>query len=117
MFASAEKFFAKYLGGRYQETATPEVAQRLKEITIDPKNVVITKPGDMSAAAGVDLTGKWTWMVDAGGQQIPVNIEVKQSGGAFSGVSSSQLGTGTIDQGKVAGTNFTAVLTTELQGQ
>lgn len=39
MFAEAEKFLAKYLGGRHQETMTPEVATRLKEITVDVKTV------------------------------------------------------------------------------
>jgi len=43
MFSQAEKFFAKYLGGRYQEGATPEVAARLKEITVDVKTVKVTK--------------------------------------------------------------------------
>src|SRR5947207_12889036 len=43
MMAAAEKFLAKYLGGRYQEDMTPEVAQRLKEITVDPKTVVLAK--------------------------------------------------------------------------
>ena len=43
MFASAEKFFAKYLGGRYQVDMTPEVATRLKEITVDVKTVTLPK--------------------------------------------------------------------------
>lgn len=43
MFAQAEKFLAKYLGGRYQETMTPEVATRLKEITVDVKTVHLEK--------------------------------------------------------------------------
>ena len=42
MLALAEKFLAKYLGGRYQETMTPEVAKRLQEITVDPKTVQTT---------------------------------------------------------------------------
>jgi hypothetical protein len=37
-----EKFLAKYLGGRFQETGSPECVKRLKEITIDPKTVTIT---------------------------------------------------------------------------
>jgi len=37
--ALTEKFLAKYLGGRYQESLTPEVAKRLQEITVDPKTV------------------------------------------------------------------------------
>src|SRR4029453_2849556 len=46
MFALAEKFLAKYLGGRYQESMTPEVAKRLQEITVDPKTVTLTKAVD-----------------------------------------------------------------------
>jgi len=39
MFAAAEKFLAKHLGGRYQEGGTAEVMTRLTEITVDPKTV------------------------------------------------------------------------------
>ena len=45
MLAAAEKFFAKHLGGRYQESMTPEVAKRLKEITVDVKTVSLVKKG------------------------------------------------------------------------
>jgi pimeloyl-ACP methyl ester carboxylesterase len=44
MFAAIEKFLAKHLGGRYQESMTPEVATRLKEIMVEPNTVVLTKP-------------------------------------------------------------------------
>ena len=37
MLAAAEKFLATYLGGRYQEGMTPEVAKRLGEIKVDVK--------------------------------------------------------------------------------
>jgi dipeptidyl aminopeptidase/acylaminoacyl peptidase len=43
MFASAEKFLAKYLNGRYQETMPADVSARLKEITVDPKTVTRAK--------------------------------------------------------------------------
>ncbi len=39
MLALSEKFMAQYLGGRYQESMTPEVAKRLQELTVDPKTV------------------------------------------------------------------------------
>jgi dipeptidyl aminopeptidase/acylaminoacyl peptidase len=39
--AAMEKFFAKYLGGRYQETMTPEVSKRLEEITVDINTVKV----------------------------------------------------------------------------
>lgn len=52
MFMAVEKFLATYLDGRYQQDGTPEVTARLKEITVDPKTVVVTKKVD-AAAAGV----------------------------------------------------------------
>ena len=44
MLAAAEKFLASHLGGRYQESMKPEVAERLKEITVDPKTVILKTP-------------------------------------------------------------------------
>ncbi len=43
MFMAVEKFLAAHLEGRYQEGGSPEVEARLKEITVDPKTVVISK--------------------------------------------------------------------------
>ena len=43
---ATENFFAKYLGGRAQEGGTPEVVARLKEVTVDPKTVVLAKKID-----------------------------------------------------------------------
>ena len=44
MYATAEAFLAKHLKGRFQPDMTPEVATRLKEITVDPKTVTLAKP-------------------------------------------------------------------------
>ncbi len=47
MLALVEKFLAKYLGGRYEESLTPEVSKRLQEMTVDPKSVTLaTNPSD-----------------------------------------------------------------------
>src|ERR1019366_7981434 len=43
-------FPVEYLGGRYQEDMTPEVAARLKEITVDPKTVVLARKIDAGSA-------------------------------------------------------------------
>ncbi|HEV8083160.1 MAG TPA: prolyl oligopeptidase family serine peptidase [Chitinophagaceae bacterium] len=43
LFAEAEKFLAKYLGGRYQEDLKPAIEKRLKEITVDIKTVELKK--------------------------------------------------------------------------
>jgi dipeptidyl aminopeptidase/acylaminoacyl peptidase len=45
VLAAAEKFLAKHLGGRYQESMPPEVAERLKVLTVDVKSLSLsTKP-------------------------------------------------------------------------
>jgi len=38
-YAATERFLAEHLDGRYQEGGTPEVMQRLREITVDPETV------------------------------------------------------------------------------
>jgi dipeptidyl aminopeptidase/acylaminoacyl peptidase len=92
MFAAAEKFLAKHLGGRFQESMTPEVAARLKEITVDVKTVELVKPVDASAVGlpkpAVDLQpGTFTYKgsIQVGGQTIPlpVTTEIKEAGGAW----------------------------------
>ncbi|MBC6607947.1 prolyl oligopeptidase family serine peptidase [Hymenobacter sp. BT188] len=45
MLAASEKFLAKQLNGRYQESMSPAVAKRLSEITVDPKTVELKKIG------------------------------------------------------------------------
>ena len=51
MIATTEKFLAKYLGGRFQEDVKPEVAARLKEITVDVKTVTLPKKVEATASA------------------------------------------------------------------
>jgi dipeptidyl aminopeptidase/acylaminoacyl peptidase len=120
MIAAAEKFLAKHLGGRYQESMTPEVAKRLGEITVNVKNVTIAQPAAMpaTAPAGVAImTGVWTLMADAGDQAIEVSMEIKQDGMTFAGTTAAAIGAGTISGGKLNGTAFTATLISDVQGQ
>lgn len=119
MIAASERFLAKHLGGRFQEAMTPEVAQRLKEITVDPKTVTITTPKtmSMSAAPSVNISGKWEMAADAQGQQVPVTVEFKQDGAKLTGTLSSPFGAGTIENGKVSANNVTGNLSVEIQGQ
>ncbi|HUR99007.1 MAG TPA: S9 family peptidase [Pyrinomonadaceae bacterium] len=117
MFAAGEKFLAQYLGGRYQETMTPEVAKRLAEITVDPKTVVMVQKASASGAVGTGLNGKWSWVVEAPGQQLELAVELKEVGGSFSGTSTSMIGNAVIEGGKVNGKKFTAKLKADIQGQ
>ena len=81
MFAASEMFFAKYLKGRFQEGGKPDVMQRLPEITVDPKTVVLAKKTDAASVVVpkvvAELTvGSTTWAgtLAAGGQNIPVTM-------------------------------------------
>jgi len=68
MMMASEKFLAERLGGRYQEGGTPEVVARLKEITVDPKTVVLAKKVEASSVAAPKIAGTLaagTWNYDA----------------------------------------------------
>jgi hypothetical protein len=91
MIATAEKFLAKHIGGRYQESMTPEVATRLKEITVDVKTVALAKR--VEAPAGTpqptaDLKpGKANYAakIEVNGQSIPIQVvvEIAEDGGLW----------------------------------
>src|SRR5438105_7601735 len=49
MFAGAEKFFAKFLNGRYQEDIKPETAARPQEISGDVTRLTTPKIVNVSA--------------------------------------------------------------------
>ena len=91
MFASAEKFLAKYLGGRFQEGMTPEVTQRLKEINVDVKTVTLPKTISSTSEVpkpAVDLrpgTHNYKATIALGGQSIPLTAktDIKEENGAW----------------------------------
>ena len=84
LFMESEKFLAQYLGGRAQSGGSPEAAARLKEISVDPKTVVITKKVDAaSVSAPVPtlplVTGEFQYAmkIAMGGQEIPMKLVLK----------------------------------------
>ena len=91
MFASAEKFLAKYLGGRFQEGMTPEVSQRLKEINVDVKTVTLPKMMTSTSEVpkpAVDLrpgTHNYKATIALGGQSVPLSskTDIKEENGAW----------------------------------
>jgi len=103
LWAASETFFAKHIGGRFQEGATPEVEKRLAEITVDPKTVVLSTV--LSAeAVGVPKvvaslapgTSSYKGTIEAGGQTIPVSItqtiEEKDGSWVVSGTAKLPMG-------------------------
>jgi dipeptidyl aminopeptidase/acylaminoacyl peptidase len=117
MFAAAEKFLAQYLGGRYQESMTPEVTKRLSEITVDPKTVTMEKKADMKSGPGASVGGKWTWTVEAPNQMIELAVDLKQEAAGFTGTSTSMIGNALIEGGKVSGKSITAIMKAHIQDQ
>ena len=89
---ASEKFLAKYLGGRAQDGGTPEVVARLKEVTVDPKTVVLAKKVDAGAVGlpktAIDLqpgTLKYKATIEMGGQQMPLSVSttIAEEGGGW----------------------------------
>jgi dipeptidyl aminopeptidase/acylaminoacyl peptidase len=92
MFAASEKFLAKHLGGRYQESMTPEVGARLKEITVDPATVVLPKKVDAAsvgvpkvAASLTPVALRYSATIQHGAQTMKLKLatEVKEEGDAW----------------------------------
>jgi dipeptidyl aminopeptidase/acylaminoacyl peptidase len=92
MIAASEKFFAHYLGGQYQEDMTPEVATRLREITVDPKTVVLARKIAASAVSALRIATplqpgvlKYKVTIQMGAQSIPLTManEIKAEDGAW----------------------------------
>ena len=120
MIAASEKFLAKHLGGRYQESATPEVAKRLAEITVDPASVKIattTAATTTTVGPAANVAGIWNMSVDAGGQTISLAVTLTQTGADFSGTMSSSVSNGKFENGKVNGSTLTATINADIQGQ
>src|SRR5688572_17683826 len=89
MFAEAEKFLAKHLGGRFQEDMKPDVETRLSELMIDVETVKMPEKVDMHAAPEINLSGKWRISASLMGQEISVMLDLSQDGSSFTGKTSS----------------------------
>ncbi len=99
MLARTEEFLAKHLGGRYQETMSQEVAQRLEEITVDVATVTLPEALDVTALdapqPSQDLeAGSYNYQVtvEMGEQKIPMEkqLEIKEEGDTWVMVESAQ---------------------------
>jgi dipeptidyl aminopeptidase/acylaminoacyl peptidase len=92
LWAASETFFAKHLGGRFQESSTPEVAKRLAEVTVDPKTVVLSKPVDARTVGAPKTafpltagTASYQGTIEAGGQTMPMSAtqSIAEQGGTW----------------------------------
>lgn len=104
LFMASEKFFAEHLGGRYQDGGTGEETARLKEITVDPKTVVLAKKLDQGSVGApkpaIELQpGTYNYQVklDMGGQQVKMKLStaIQESAGSMVAVDSIDTPQGT----------------------
>ena len=92
MFATAEKFLAKHLGGRYQEDVTDEVSERLAELTVDVSTVKLAEKVDAAtvgvpeAAQGlIEGASSYKIVIEVGGQtmNLSLNRRIKAEGDSW----------------------------------
>lgn len=95
LMMASEEFLAKHLGGRYQEGGTPEEIARLKEISVDPKTVVLTKRLDAASVGApkpaTDLavgTYRYQVTIQANGQEMKMKVStaIANGGGTWTAV-------------------------------
>jgi hypothetical protein len=91
LFMESETFLAQYLGGRFQQGGSAESVARLKEITVDPKTVVLAKAVDANAVgvpkpAGDLQAGTYNYQVtiEMGGQKISMKVSTAITDGGSS---------------------------------
>jgi dipeptidyl aminopeptidase/acylaminoacyl peptidase len=100
LFMASEKFLASHLGGKYQEGGSAEEVARLKEITVDPKTVVLAKKVDAGTIGApkpaMDLqagTFNYQVKIEMSGQQINLKISTAIQDGAGSWTATDQMDT------------------------
>jgi dipeptidyl aminopeptidase/acylaminoacyl peptidase len=98
LFMASEKFFAQHLGGKYQEGGTGEEVARLKEITVDPKTVVLVRKIDAGSISApkpaMDLqAGTYNYQVkiEMGGQLMNMKLSTTVEDGAGSWTAIDQM--------------------------
>lgn len=105
MTIAMEKFFAEHLNGRAQDGGSPESIARLKEITVDPKSVVLAAKVDVAKMNDpvpthfpVDGSSKYKVTIAVNGQTIPVQAQSdwKATVTAFSVTDTAQTPMGAI---------------------
>ncbi|RAW03468.1 S9 family peptidase [Pseudochryseolinea flava] len=91
MLAYAEKFFAKHLGGRYQESMKADVSKKLEQMLVDVKTVKLADAGSAKVETPKftsDLRAEksnYVFTFSGGGQKMAMNMtrDVKLENGKW----------------------------------
>jgi dipeptidyl aminopeptidase/acylaminoacyl peptidase len=104
LYMESERFLAKYLGGRFQDGGSTESVARLKEITVDPKTVVLAKTVDANTVGlpkpVSDLqpaTYHYQVSIEMGGQKMALKVTtaITDGGASWSAVNTMETPQGT----------------------
>jgi dipeptidyl aminopeptidase/acylaminoacyl peptidase len=104
LFMESEKFLAAHLGGRFQDGGSAESVARLKEITVDPKTVVLAKKVDAAAVSlpkpAMELrpgTDKYSIKVEVNGQTMNLkqSTAIEDGGASWTVVNKTETPGGT----------------------
>ena len=90
---------------------------KIEVFDTEGKAVDASSYGKASSGAAANVNGKWSLMIEAQGQKLPVTLELKQTGDKVSGSLDSMLGKGEFTDAKVSGNKFTGTTKTQIQGQ
>jgi len=100
LYMESEKFLAQYLGGRFQEGGSAESVARLKEITVDPKTVVLAKTVDATTVGlpkpATDLqagTYRYAVTLEMNGQKMNMKVSTAITDGGSSWTAVNQMET------------------------
>ncbi len=126
LFMESERFLAKYLGGRFQEGGSAESVTRLKEISVDPKTVVLTKVVDAAAVglprpAGDLQPGTYRYQVtlEMGGQKMNMKVStaIADGGSSWTAVDTMETPQGVVtDTAAIAKSSLTLQMRSLKQG-
>ena len=117
--AATEKFLAKHLGGRYQESMSPEIAERLKKITVDINGVKLDAAPSASALSPLKITGApseknlvYDMTIEAQGQKVnfDYNVAIKKDNANWKVTESAKTPFGDMKQeATVSGKDYTLI--------
>jgi dipeptidyl aminopeptidase/acylaminoacyl peptidase len=128
MYTAMEKFLAKHIGGRAQESVSPDIQKRLAALTVDVKTV--TKAPEVSAAAAEfraalvqPHTAEYTSTFDVRGQTMTMSTTRVVSSAKVQGTavwrivetSSGMMGSG-VDTLEIDATTLASVRRSATQG-
>jgi zinc protease len=102
--------------GEILKQVTP-YSSKIEIFDADGKKLDIASFNKPASGGPVNANGKWNLKMSAMGQNLDVNLDLKQEGEKVSGEMSSPIGKGAIEEGKLNGNKFTGNAKVSFQGQ